>query len=157
MWSAAHAIMCICIAMLGRRPILHSVLTTKMRQAPMENNIKHTKHIRAKRNSSEGLLNDMWNICSDKILTKKKPLLDLQRLQWYHPSAVLLQTQLCSRGGCFPIDQLPFDPVTFDQLVGTCLGWNLSCFSNNSVAGDINVKMSSCLEPVMSCALWIMW
>ena len=28
---------------------------------------------------------------------------------------------------------------------GSALDWNLSCFSNFSVAGDINVNMSSCL------------
>ena len=31
-------------------------------------------------------------------VVKKKPLLDLQRLQRNHPSVVLLQTRLCSRG-----------------------------------------------------------
>ena len=45
----------ICIAMLGRRPILRSVLATKTRPAPTENNIKRTKHIQARRNSSKGL------------------------------------------------------------------------------------------------------
>ena len=29
-------------------------------------------------------------------------------------------------------------------------GWNLSCFSSFSTAGDINVNMSLCLEPVTS-------
>ena len=52
----------ICIAMQGRRPILRSVLATKMKQALMENNIKRKKHIRARRNSSEGLPNDMCEI-----------------------------------------------------------------------------------------------
>ena len=28
---------------------------------------------------------------------------------------------------------------------GSALDWNLSCFSNFSVAGDMNVNMSSCL------------
>ena len=51
--------MYICIAMLGRSPILCSLLATKMRQAPTENNIERTKHIRARRNSSEGLLNEV--------------------------------------------------------------------------------------------------
>ena len=71
-------------------------------------------------------------------VVKKKPLLDLQCLQRNHPSVVLLQTRLCSRGRI-------------------CLGWNLSCFSSFSVAGDINVNMSSCLEPVMSCVPRITW
>ena len=50
------------IAMLGRRPILRSVLATKTRQALTENNITRTKHIRARRNISEGLPNDMCEI-----------------------------------------------------------------------------------------------
>ena len=48
------------IAMLGRRPILRFVLATKTRQALTENNIKRKKHIRARRNSSEGLPNDKY-------------------------------------------------------------------------------------------------
>ena len=59
----------------------------------------------------------------------KKLLWDLQCLQRNHPSAVLLQTQVCSRGR-------------------TCL--SAGCFSSFSVAGDINGNMSLCLEPVMS-------
>ena len=46
----------------ARKPILRSVLATKTRQAPTENNIKRTKHIRARRNNSEGLPNDMREI-----------------------------------------------------------------------------------------------
>ena len=45
--------------LLGRRPILGSVLAMKTRQALTENIIKRTKHMRARRNSSEGLQNDM--------------------------------------------------------------------------------------------------
>ena len=51
-----------CIAMLGRRLILRSVLATKTRQVLTENNIKRTKHIQARRNSSKELLNDMCKI-----------------------------------------------------------------------------------------------
>ena len=51
-----------CTAMLGRRLILLSVLATKMRQELTENNIKRTKHIRATKNSSEGLQSNMWEI-----------------------------------------------------------------------------------------------
>ena len=58
----------LCIAMLSRRPILRSVLAMKTRQALMENNIKRTKHIRARRRkSSKGLLN---NMCEISALTK---------------------------------------------------------------------------------------
>ena len=71
---------------------MRSVLAKKTRQAPTENNIKRTKHIRARRDSSEGLPNDVANVA------KKKPLLDLQRLQRSIPSAVLLRARLCSRG-----------------------------------------------------------
>ena len=49
-----------------------------------------------------------------------------------HPLAVLFQTWLCSK----------------DRW---SLGWNLSCFSSSSVAGDRSVNMSLCLEPVTSC------
>ena len=52
-----------------RRLILCSVLATKTKRALMEN-INHTKHIRARRHSSKGLPNDMWNVCSDKIELK---------------------------------------------------------------------------------------
>ena len=41
---------------------MHSVLVTKTRQVPTENNIKHTKHIQARRNSSEGLPDDKCKI-----------------------------------------------------------------------------------------------
>ena len=103
-WSAAqvsHVVMLICIVMLGRRPILRSVLATKMRQALMENKIKCTKHIRARRKSSEGLPNDsvkylQWE--NFAYVAKKQPLLDLQCLQRNHPSAVLLQTWVWSTG-----------------------------------------------------------
>ena len=78
------------------------VLATKTRQVLTENNIKCKKHIRARRNSSKGLPNDMCEISAVTRLAnvvKKQPLLDLQRLQWNRPSAVLLQTpRLCSRG-----------------------------------------------------------
>ena len=47
---------------------MRSVLATKTRQALTENNIKCTKHIRARRNSSEGLLNDM---CEISAVTKR--------------------------------------------------------------------------------------
>ena len=57
----------ICLGMLQKRLILRSVLATKMRQASTENNIKHTKHIRAIRNSAEGLPN---NVCEISALTK---------------------------------------------------------------------------------------
>ena len=50
------------IAILGRRPILRSELATKTRQALTENTIKRTKHIRARRNSSERLPNDVCEI-----------------------------------------------------------------------------------------------
>ena len=59
-----------CIAVLGRGPILHSVLATKMRQASTEEDIKRTKHIQARMNSSEGLPNVMWkNFHSEDPLT----------------------------------------------------------------------------------------
>ena len=41
---------------------MRSVLATKTRQTSTENNIKRTKHIRARRNNSEGLPNDMREI-----------------------------------------------------------------------------------------------
>ena len=58
--------------------------------------------IRARSYSSEGLPNDMREVsavtkCSYNI-AKKKPFLDLQCLQRNRPSAVLLQSWLCSRG-----------------------------------------------------------
>ena len=82
--------------------ILHSVLDTKMGLAPMENNIKRTKHIRARRHRSEGLPNDKSEISTvTKFIAnvaKKKPSLDLQLLEQNRPSVVLLQSRLCSRG-----------------------------------------------------------
>ena len=60
--SFIHVVTLICMAMLGRRPILRSELATKTRQAQTENTIKRTKHIRARRNSSEQLPNDMCEI-----------------------------------------------------------------------------------------------
>ena len=84
--------------MLGRRPILRSVLGMKMRQTLTENNIKRKKHIRVRRNSSKGLPKNTCKISAVKNLAnvvKKQPLLDLQHLQRNHPSAVLLQTQVC--------------------------------------------------------------
>ena len=80
---------------------MRSVLATKTRQALTENTIKRTKHIRARRNSSERLPNDMCEICAVTNLAnvaKKQPLLDLKHLQRNHPSAVLLQTWICCRG-----------------------------------------------------------
>ena len=77
---------------------MRSVLATKTRQAPTENNIKRTKHIRARRDSSEGLPNDMREMSPVTNVAKKKPLLDLQCLQRNIPSVVLLRTRLCSRG-----------------------------------------------------------
>ena len=41
---------------------MRSVVATKTRQALTENNIKRTKHIQARRNSSEGLPNEMCEI-----------------------------------------------------------------------------------------------
>ena len=41
---------------------MRSVVATKTRQVLTENNIKRTKHIQARRNSSEGLLNEMCEI-----------------------------------------------------------------------------------------------
>ena len=41
---------------------MRSVLATKTRQALTEKNIKRTKHIQARRNSSEGLPNEMCEI-----------------------------------------------------------------------------------------------
>ena len=41
---------------------MRSVVATKTRQVLTENNIKHTKHIQARRNSSEGLPNEMCEI-----------------------------------------------------------------------------------------------
>ena len=60
-----------------------SVLATKMRQVLMESNIKHTKHIRARRNSYEGLPNDMCKIsavtkfssCSKKVAASDSGML----------------------------------------------------------------------------------
>ena len=63
---------------------MHSVLATKMGQVLTENNIKHIKHIQAKRYSSEGLLNDVCEMSAVQNLTnvaKKKLLLDLQYLK----------------------------------------------------------------------------
>ena len=69
----------------------------KTRQVPTENNIKHTKHIRARRHSSKGLPNNSselsyswWQNLAN--VAKKKLFLDLQCLQWNHSSAFLLQT-----------------------------------------------------------------
>ena len=95
--TCGHAI---CIAMLARRPNLRSELATNTRQALTENNIKCRKHIRARRNSSVGLPNYMCEISAvtkKANVAEKQPLLDLQRLQQNHPSAVSLQTQVCSR------------------------------------------------------------
>ena len=64
--TCRHAI---CIAMLGRRPNLRSELAMKTRQVLTENKIKCRKHIRARRNSSEGLQNYM---CEISAVTKNK-------------------------------------------------------------------------------------
>ena len=99
--QASHVVTLICIAMLRRRLILCSALAMVTRQELTENNIKCTKHIWARKDSSKRLLNDMCEISAVINLANvamKKLLLDLQCLQRNHPSAVLLQTQLCSRG-----------------------------------------------------------
>ena len=77
------------------------ILATKTRKVLTENNIKRKKHIQATRNSSEGLPSDMCEIpaVTNANIAKKEPLLDLQRLQRNHSSAVLLQTWVCPRGG----------------------------------------------------------
>ena len=70
MWSAAqtsHVVTLICIAMLGRRPILRSELATKTRKVLTENTIKRTKHIWVRRNGSERLPND---VCEISAVTK---------------------------------------------------------------------------------------
>ena len=60
---------CICIAMLRRRrPILCSVPATKTRWVPTENNIKCTKHIQARRHSSEWPL----LVCSKQRMASNK-------------------------------------------------------------------------------------
>ena len=87
--------------MYGRATKKSFVLATKMRQVPTENNIKCTKHIRAGRQSSKGLPNDISEISVVTNLVsvaKKKLFLDLQYSQRNRPSAVLLQRWLCSRG-----------------------------------------------------------
>ena len=62
-----HRLTLICITILGRRPILHSELATKTRQVPTGNNINRTKHIWARRNSSEELPNVM---CETSAVTQ---------------------------------------------------------------------------------------
>ena len=47
---------------------MRSELAMKTRQALTENTIKHTKHIRARRNSSEGLPNDMREISAARLV-----------------------------------------------------------------------------------------
>ena len=51
---------------------MHSVLATKTRPAPTENNIKRTKHIQARRNSSEGLPSDICEISAVIKLRSEK-------------------------------------------------------------------------------------
>ena len=70
MWSAAHVITLVCIAMLWRRQFLCCVQATKMRQAPTENNIKCTKYIWARRHSSELLSNNMYEISAVTKLSR---------------------------------------------------------------------------------------
>ena len=80
----SHVIALICIAMLRRRLILCSVLAMMTRQELTENNIKHTKHVWARRDGSKRLLNDMCEISAVINLANvamKKLLLDLQCLQ----------------------------------------------------------------------------
>ena len=98
-WSAAWCHISshfICMVVLRRRLILRSVLATKTRQVPTENNIKCTKHIRARRHSSKGcqttwLKYPQWqNLAS---VAKKKPFLNLQ-----HCIGTILQ-QFCFRLG----------------------------------------------------------
>ena len=78
---------------------MRSVVATKTRQALTENNIKRTKHIQARRNSSEGLPNEMCEISAVTKFSLRSEKAAVQRLQRNHPSAVLLQTRVCSRGG----------------------------------------------------------
>ena len=97
----SYVVKLICIAMLGGRLILWTVLATKTRQVLTENNIKCPKHIRTRRNSSEELPNDMCEVSAVTNLVniaKKRPVLDLQCLQRNHHSAVLLQTWVCCIG-----------------------------------------------------------
>ena len=65
---------------------MHSVVAMKTRQALTENNIKRTKHIKARRNRSKGLPNDMCE-------TSEQPLLDCNAY-----SGTVLQ-QFCFRLG----------------------------------------------------------
>ena len=51
---------------------MRSVLATKTEQAVTESNIKRTKHIQARRNSSKGLLNDMCEISAVTANVAKK-------------------------------------------------------------------------------------
>ena len=71
-----------------RRPILRSVLAMKTRLTSAE------RQLHIKKDSSEGLPNNMCEISAAILanVTKKRPLLDLQRLQRNHPYAVQLQT-----------------------------------------------------------------
>ena len=130
-WTAAWGVTFYKYSRGMENSILHSVLhvAMKMRQAAMENN-KHTNHIQGRRHSSEGLPNNLCEISAvwqDEANTAKK-----------NPSGVLLQSWICHRGR-------------------TSLDWNLSCFSSFSVAGDINVNMSPCLESVTSPLAQITW
>jgi len=64
-WSAAlvlHFVTLVCIAMLLRRPFLRSVISTK---TSADGERHH--HIRARRHSSKGLLND---VCEMSAVTK---------------------------------------------------------------------------------------
>ena len=100
-WSmvqASYVVTLICIVMLGRRPILHSVLITKTRQALTENNTKRTKHIQARRNSSKGLPNDMCKISAvTKFSWRGEKAATFGFAMLAAEPAVLLQTRVCSR------------------------------------------------------------
>ena len=50
---------------------MRSVVATKTRQALTENNIKRTKHIQARRNSSEGLPNEISAVTKFSLRSEK--------------------------------------------------------------------------------------
>ena len=92
-WSVAQALHVVTLIRYGEGPILRSVLATKTRQAPTENNIKRRKHIRgiAPKGCRMTCVKYLqWQNLAN--IAKKQPLLDLKCLQRNHPSAVLLQT-----------------------------------------------------------------
>ena len=106
MAQASHVVTLICIAMLREKTDIafctsyEDETSADGEQHQAYKNISELEGIAPKGCQTTCVKRSMKYLQLQNLanVVKKQPLLDLQRLQRNHPSAVLLQTRVCSRG-----------------------------------------------------------